>query len=163
MPELNLAQILLADESATLQAGSDLAAVTHSGIFYLQGDLGAGKTCLVRGYLTGCGYSGRVKSPTYTLIEPYEWQNHCVYHFDLYRLADPEELHYLGIDEYHTNEAVWLIEWPEKGGKLLPEADVIISLTDWQQGRKLVLQPVSEKGEMIVTAFRQQAHGKCGL
>ena len=119
----------LKDEKATLEFGAALAfQLPKKGLVFLHGPLGAGKTTLVRGLLQAAGHLGSTKSPTYTLVEPYQCSNKKFYHFDLYRLADPEELEYMGFRDYIDEEALCLIEWPENGGDFLPEADLEIFL-----------------------------------
>ena len=131
--------------------GSQLAqACSSRSILHLYGDLGAGKTTLVRGFLRALGHTGSVKSPTYTLVEPYQINDRRIYHFDFYRLGDPEELEYLGIRDYLENESVCLIEWPEKGGEITPVADIKIQLDHHTQGRLLALQANSETGQTIL-------------
>ena len=137
----------LPDESATLQFGQQLALHLRGGcVVYLHGELGAGKTTLVRGILQGMGHQGRVKSPTYTLVETYQFKEHLVCHFDLYRLADPEELEYMGIRDYFSNNAILLVEWPERGGDLLPAADVDINLAYLDHGRSVTCDAGSQRG-----------------
>ena len=120
----------LADEAATLEAGRDFSKQLSAGTtVYLHGDLGAGKTTFVRGVLQGLGHEGKVKSPTYTLVEPYELNGLNVYHFDLYRFADEYEWDAAGFSEYFNESSVCMVEWPEKAGKLLPEPDVDVRLT----------------------------------
>jgi tRNA threonylcarbamoyladenosine biosynthesis protein TsaE len=119
----------LADEAATVLAGEQLAAQLSAGLtVFLEGTLGAGKTTMTRGILQGFGHSGAVKSPTYTLVEPYEQLSPIVYHFDLYRLGDPEELEYMGIRDYFSPQSLCIVEWAERGEGVLPEPDVVVSL-----------------------------------
>ena len=123
---------------ATEAAGSRLAqSCRGKAVIYLQGDLGAGKTSFARGFLRGLGYSGNVKSPTFTLVEPYFIGGRRIYHFDLYRLTDPSELDYLGIRDYLENESICLIEWPERGEGELPPADFWVKLEHLPAGRSL--------------------------
>jgi tRNA threonylcarbamoyladenosine biosynthesis protein TsaE len=120
----------LADEAATVLAGQQLAAQLSAGMtVFLEGTLGAGKTTITRGILQGFGHSGAVKSPTYTLVEPYEQLSPMVYHFDLYRLGDPEELEYMGIRDYFSSQSLCIVEWAERGEGVLPKPDVVVSLT----------------------------------
>ena len=128
----------LPDEAATLEAGRQFAKKLHSGLtVYLHGDLGAGKTTFVRGVLQGLGHAGKVKSPTYTLVEPYVISNCQIYHFDLYRFNDEEEWEAAGFREYFNDESICLVEWPEKAGNLLPIADFDIKMSVLNAGRKL--------------------------
>ncbi|HLR16295.1 MAG TPA: tRNA (adenosine(37)-N6)-threonylcarbamoyltransferase complex ATPase subunit type 1 TsaE [Alcanivoracaceae bacterium] len=118
-----------ADEQHTIALGAALAnTVPFGSVVYLTGQLGAGKTTLVRGWLQALGHTGAVKSPTYTLVEPYEYQGKELYHFDLYRLGDAEELEYMGIRDYFHEHSLCFIEWPERGAGILPSADLHIEL-----------------------------------
>jgi tRNA threonylcarbamoyladenosine biosynthesis protein TsaE len=116
--------ILLADEQATLDLGARIAASLRPGeLIFLEGDLGMGKTTLVRGLLRALGYEGTVKSPTYTLMEPYEIGSWRVYHLDLYRIVDPAELDFLGLDDIMDGSAVVLVEWPERASGVFRAPD----------------------------------------
>lgn len=143
-------EFFLADEAEMVRCGEQLAqAADAGGVVFLHGDLGMGKTTFSRGVLRGCGHQGSVKSPTYTLVEPYETPAGPVYHFDLYRLSDPEELEYLGIRDYFASDALCLIEWPEKGKGLLPTADIEIRITLDGTGRRLNLMSNTQKGAAV--------------
>ena len=165
---MNNYQIHLEDEAATLRFGSALARATYSdpatdsadivegagvptlgGVIHLHGDLGAGKTTLVRGLMRGYGYSGAVKSPTYTIVEPYEFERCRIYHFDLYRLLDPEEVEYLGAEDYFSPANLCLVEWAEKGAGIVPTADLSIDIESDGTGRLLKCQSLSDKGAII--------------
>ena len=138
----------LSDEAATYEAGARLARVIVPGLsLYLRGELGSGKTTLARGVLRGLGYSGRVKSPTYTLVELYPFSRLNLYHFDFYRFRDPKEWREAGFDEYFNEASVCLVEWPEKAAGLLPAADVDITLAFAGDGRRLSLDAGSGSGK----------------
>lgn len=127
----------LANEAATLTLGAQLATLPCPQVVYLHGDLGAGKTTLVRGALRALGYEGAVRSPTYTLLERYELGGKVIVHFDLYRLADPEELHALGLRELLEEAAMLFFEWPERGEGLLPPATLTLRFDLEGDGRRV--------------------------
>ncbi|MBI3560185.1 MAG: tRNA (adenosine(37)-N6)-threonylcarbamoyltransferase complex ATPase subunit type 1 TsaE [Gammaproteobacteria bacterium] len=121
------------------------------GVVNLSGDLGAGKTTLARGFLRACGYSGVVKSPTFTLVEPYLLASGPVYHFDLYRLNDPLELECIGARELLGSPGICLLEWPSRGAGMLPSPDVIILLQTQNEARLIHYQAGTEVGERWLT------------
>nr|WP_256677331.1 tRNA (adenosine(37)-N6)-threonylcarbamoyltransferase complex ATPase subunit type 1 TsaE [Pseudomonas sp. FSL R10-1350] len=138
----------LADEEAMVAFGGQLARITQGhGLIFLEGDLGAGKTTLSRGIIRGLGHTGAVKSPTFTLVEPYEIGDIRAFHFDLYRLVDPEELEFMGIRDYFDEDALCLIEWPQQGAGFLPKADLTITIRPHNTGRALTLSPQGSRGE----------------
>ncbi|MFT4862010.1 MAG: tRNA threonylcarbamoyladenosine biosynthesis protein TsaE [Pseudohongiellaceae bacterium] len=160
--------IYLADEEATLAFGTNLARATFAnpvagpdteqpdlgvqtlgGVIHMHGDLGAGKTTLARGFMRGYGVKGAIKSPTYTLVEPYELRHCQLYHLDLYRLGSADEVEYLGIQDYFHDNSVCLIEWPDKGGDRLPPADLSLYLSSNGTGRALHCRIESDKGALI--------------
>ncbi|MCG5516572.1 MULTISPECIES: tRNA (adenosine(37)-N6)-threonylcarbamoyltransferase complex ATPase subunit type 1 TsaE [unclassified Ectothiorhodospira] len=137
----------LPDESATRAFGARLASTSPKrGLVFLEGDLGAGKTTLVRAFLRALGHHGPVKSPTYTLVEPYAIGGRRILHCDLYRLADPEELEYLGLREDLDDATLALVEWPSQGAGWLPVPDLVLSLTPQGDGRRLALTAGSDVG-----------------
>lgn len=143
------------DEAAMVACGARLAAAAQpSLVIYLAGDLGMGKTTLSRGFIQGLGHRGAVKSPTYTLVEPYELGEWQVYHFDLYRLGDAEELEFMGIRDYFGGGAVCLVEWPERGQGALPPADIRIKIERDGSGRRLLLQADTLPGRTVLARVR---------
>jgi tRNA threonylcarbamoyladenosine biosynthesis protein TsaE len=139
---MNAPGLFLADAEATERAGAMLArcpGLERVRQIHIEGDLGAGKTTLVRGFLRALGHAGAVRSPTYTLLEPYEFADLTVLHFDLYRVADPDELEYLGVREQSDDRTLWLVEWPDRGAGWLPDPQLVVSLWQEEGGRRLLL------------------------
>jgi tRNA threonylcarbamoyladenosine biosynthesis protein TsaE len=167
----------LINETAMLKFGNRIAVAISRGFEYaldnnsllkvaepalliaLQGDLGAGKTTLSRGLLIGLGHVGAVKSPTYTLVEPYDLAMGQVCHFDFYRLQDPEELEYMGFRDYLVESRLCLIEWPERGAGFLPEADILIEIVQLDEGRKVILSGQSEQAKKIISQLDREKNG----
>ena len=150
----------LADESETAALGEKFAAVLVPGlVITLSGDLGAGKTALVRAMLRGLGYGGKVKSPTYALVEFYVVSNLYLYHFDFYRFTDPHEWLDAGFREHFNSASVCLVEWPEQAGGLLPPPDLRISLDIGAAGRDVTIEAGTEKGRQCLERLRQQEAG----
>jgi tRNA threonylcarbamoyladenosine biosynthesis protein TsaE len=158
----------LEDEEATVgfgrSMGQSLLSVNSSVnserkdnlVVFLQGDLGTGKTTMTRGMLIAYGHQGAVKSPTYTLVEPYELALGNIYHFDLYRLGDPEELEYMGIRDYFDAGNLCLIEWPKRGDGYLPRPDIILQLEVAVPGRNVGVTALSDTGQKIVTIIKNE-------
>jgi tRNA threonylcarbamoyladenosine biosynthesis protein TsaE len=144
--------IILPDETATLALGAALAPCAGAGlVVWLDGDLGAGKTTLVRGLLRALGEQGPVKSPTYALVEIHVVSGLNLYHFDFYRLNQPEEYLDAGLDEYFAGDGVCLVEWPERAVPYLPVPDLHIRLTVDGSGRSARLDVGSVRGERCLT------------
>ncbi len=147
--------LLIQSENEMLRFGAVLSDACYGGeIIYLHGELGTGKTTMSRGFLRQMGHKGAVKSPTYTFVEHYSYQNKIVYHFDLYRLGDGEELEYMGIRDYFHQHAICLIEWPEKGRGYLPKADIDIKITYEHEGqRRILITSTSANGIRLFDEF----------
>ena len=134
-------QIAVRNEADTIALGNQLAKQLKPGqLIFLQGDLGAGKTTLTRGILRGLGYQGKVKSPTFTLVEPYQLTKFSLYHCDLYRIEDAAELATIGFYDYLNKDSVCLIEWAEKVKDYLPAADQIIAIEISDNIRKVIIR-----------------------
>ena len=158
MPHHNhsMLKMHLPDEAATRALGARLARVIVPGLsLYLHGDLGSGKTTLARGLLRGLGYQGRVKSPTYTLVELYTVSRLNLYHFDFYRFREPKEWRDAGFNEYFNDASVCLVEWPEKAAGLLPAADLDIRLEFAGDGRDLSVRAGTESGKACLHKLMQ--------
>ncbi|WP_426159898.1 tRNA (adenosine(37)-N6)-threonylcarbamoyltransferase complex ATPase subunit type 1 TsaE [Pseudomonas sp. TSRC2-2] len=151
--------LYLADEQAMSDFGARIARVTQGhGLIFLEGNLGMGKTTLSRGIIRGLGHVGAVKSPTFTLVEPYEIGDIRAFHFDLYRLVDPEELEFLGIRDYFEDDALCLIEWPDKGAGFLPKPDLTITITPQDSGRSLKILSQGSRGEAWCAALALESN-----
>lgn len=144
----------LPGEAATLALGAALARGLAPGLqIHLHGDLGAGKTTLVRGVLRGLGYGGKVKSPTYTLVEVYEFSRLYFYHFDFYRLEHARDWLASGFDEYFGSDAVCVVEWPERAQGTLPPADIGVRLEFAGEGRDALLLAHSDAGRRCLSTL----------
>ncbi|MGI9227583.1 MAG: tRNA (adenosine(37)-N6)-threonylcarbamoyltransferase complex ATPase subunit type 1 TsaE [Gammaproteobacteria bacterium] len=144
-------------ESITLQLGAKIAAILRPGlIIFLNGNLGAGKTTFARGVLRGLGYQGKVKSPTYNLVELYNFSRLYFYHFDFYRFDDPIEWEEAGFREYFNKDSICLVEWPEKVGKLLPKADIQIFINVIETARNIEILAGTEAGRQCLNEWQAQ-------
>ena len=147
-------------EQAMVNYGHLLAGVIAKAnaplLIILDGDLGAGKTTISRGVLQGLGHCGAVKSPTYTLVEPYDLEIGKVFHFDLYRLVDPYELEHIGFSDYLSQANLCIIEWPENGGSYIPQADIKIDIRQYQSGRKVTLSSYTDSGKQYINQLQKK-------
>ncbi|POZ62531.1 tRNA (adenosine(37)-N6)-threonylcarbamoyltransferase complex ATPase subunit type 1 TsaE [Chromobacterium alticapitis] len=152
----------LPDENATLALGAAFAAAARPGlVVHLLGDLGAGKTTFTRGLLAALGHQGKVKSPTYTLVESYPFPDYSVHHFDLYRFADPEEWNDAGFSEYFGQDSLCLVEWPDKAEGLLPAADLTLELAVTGSGRTYHFQAQTQTGQSCLIRLSTPAAAPC--
>ncbi len=150
MPDKRNPLFFIANETAMHAFAARIADACADGVgavIFLQGELGAGKTTFVRGFLQALGYRGHVKSPTYTLLEPYEIEIGAVYHFDLYRIADPAELEYMGLRDYFAPGNIILLEWPSCGAGMLPTADITVQIDFTDSGRLVAVSAQTVRGE----------------
>jgi tRNA threonylcarbamoyladenosine biosynthesis protein TsaE len=155
-------ELLIDNEQEMVQLGEQLAKVSgNKAVIYLVGNLGAGKTTLSRGILQHLGHKGAVKSPTYTLVEPYNVNGQQVYHFDLYRLADPEELEFIGGRDYFEEDSICLIEWPCRGAGALPAADLEVQLDYNLPGRKALISAGTPQGKKMLDQLQGRQEGEC--
>ncbi|QOI10776.1 tRNA (adenosine(37)-N6)-threonylcarbamoyltransferase complex ATPase subunit type 1 TsaE [Blochmannia endosymbiont of Colobopsis nipponica] len=147
----------LSCEYDTIKLGRIIGCVCIPGsLIYLQGEIGTGKTTLCKGFLRSLGYSGSVKSPTYTLVEIYETERCIVYHFDFYRIRDVEELGHIGIMDYFNDGSICVIEWADNGIPILPKSDITINLIYLDDGRQVVLESFSSLGNEILEKLSLQ-------
>lgn len=153
--------LALENEGDTIRLGEKLSyCLGGRGRVYLQGGLGSGKTTLCRGILRAMGYTGAVKSPTFTLVEPYSFDGGQVFHFDLYRLNDPDELEYIGVDDYFSGQNLCLVEWPEKANGILPASDLDVELLIKGKSRHAGITARSVFGSEVLENLKQRLSGK---
>ena len=145
------------NEQMMLQLGADLASCfsDQHGLISFYGDLGAGKSTMIRGFIKACGYQGHVKSPTYTLMEPYSVADKTFFHLDLYRLEDPQELEFIGIRDLFDDNAVTLVEWPEKGAGVLPEPVIKVEIEHLDSGRQVRITAVAPAAASIINELTE--------
>lgn len=150
-------ELILRDEEATMALGRHLASILPAEglVAFLHGDLGAGKTTFARAFLQALGVGERVKSPTYSLVEGYDIGERKAFHLDLYRIADPGELEWLGLDSLAEPGSIVLVEWPERGAGALPPVDLVMNFRHEEAGRAVRLAAKSPLGERIVAALGQ--------
>jgi tRNA threonylcarbamoyladenosine biosynthesis protein TsaE len=150
--------LLLENEEATVKLGGKLAAFMRPGlVVYLRGNLGSGKTTLVRGLLRGLGFTGKVKSPTFTIVESYAISRLDLYHIDFYRFTNPMEWRDSGFREYFDGTSICIVEWPEHAGELLPPADIEIVFAILEQGRKVEVFMGENSLNQCLIAFQESS------
>ncbi|MGH8283986.1 MAG: tRNA (adenosine(37)-N6)-threonylcarbamoyltransferase complex ATPase subunit type 1 TsaE [Gammaproteobacteria bacterium] len=150
-----MSQFAVADAASMGSLGAQLGRALNGGaVVYLQGELGAGKTTLVRGVLRGLGFTGSVRSPTYTLMEGYRFSGRWLQHLDLYRIRAPAELEYLGIRELDDPDLWVFVEWPERGEAALPLPDLVLGLELPESGRLVKLEARSTRGRTLAEAWQ---------
>jgi len=143
-------EVVAESEPELVRLGACLSPLAgESALVTLQGHLGAGKTTLVRGLVQAAGFAGAVKSPTFSLVEPYALDRGTIYHFDLYRLQDPEELEFMGMRDYLDQDSLCLVEWPEKADGFLPAGDINITIEIVNKGRKVRLETITDRGQVL--------------
>lgn len=145
---------IVADEGRMQALGAAFQrAGGEGGWIYLTGELGAGKTTFVRGFIQGAGHPGPVKSPTFTLVESYHIGGRDLHHFDLFRLAQPDELEFMGIRDYFVPGSVCLVEWPERGAGVLPPGDIRLAVAYRPGGRRVEWEAGTARGRRILAAL----------
>lgn len=150
--------LILDDADTTERLGAALARALlprPGAVIFLEGELGTGKTTLARGWLRALGATGPIRSPTYTLIEPYRLAGRDILHMDLYRLRSAEELDGLGLDDYAPEQTWWLVEWPRQGGLRMPASDLEINLQHYDNKRKIIISGESAEAPEIAAACRK--------
>lgn len=146
-------QNVVSEDEMLVLAARLAKAIEQGAIVFLYGPLGAGKTTFTRGFLRSLGYTEKVKSPTYTLVEPYTVMGRNIFHFDFYRITDPNELEHIGIKDYFTDDAICIIEWPEKAFPLLPAADLACYIAFNKNGRDVCIEAQSDRGKKILMHY----------
>lgn len=143
--------VFLADEAASVAMGQRLASlITAPLVMSFDGQIGAGKTTIVRALIRDLGIKGAIKSPTFSIVEEYPCQNFSLYHFDCYRITEPDELDYIGFRDYFSEDSVCLIEWPKLAGGYLPNVDLGFELKLQHNGRQLVMLANTTSGERLL-------------
>ncbi|MBK1645327.1 tRNA (adenosine(37)-N6)-threonylcarbamoyltransferase complex ATPase subunit type 1 TsaE [Thiocapsa imhoffii] len=153
-----MTRITLPNPTAQIAFGQRLARLIPAHfVINLEGDLGTGKTTLTRGVLRGLGYQGTARSPTYTLLEPYELTTRTLYHLDLYRLGDPRELDDLGLRDLMAEPAIWMVEWPERGRGMLPPCDLTLAIDYCGQGRAMLPHAHTARAREVLAALLERS------